>query len=675
MRKNHILFSMMALAGVLFAGCSDDPENPTPAPKPEPEPAVVTLATEAVEASFEGEELSIAYTIENPVEGAELGFNTAADWVTNLSATESEIRFTVEPNTLEEPRTATVTISYNEVSEAAEFTITQGAYEAPKAFEIEVESIESASCITEVKPLDPEMWYTMYLVPTTYFAEYGIDSAEGLFEDDKATYSRNAEFEGMAVGDYMIQYQAAFQGNTRAQWTNLIPGKKYCLYAYGIEFNADKTDYTLVTDVVYEIITPKVAELQDITFDVNLVVEGPMVTAEITPNGWDGHYVVDYQRTSDPSYLDEGQEIDEEYINNIRSYWIDFCALQQMYGLTMEDVLDQYALQGPSSRSHELISGSAYCAVIYAVDNEGGFSQVVSIPHITRFETDPVQMVDMNLDIQVENIGSRVADITVTPSLVGEQYLFLLMPTDYLVSTDENDIIAELLTDYKLYAYYFKDKMTSHVSTLFTNTAYSIFCFGYYGGMPTTKLFRYDFQTEAEQVGEISVTDIEICGPYDPVALAEAMPEKYGYYADLAGSYLISTEPITDQPCDDVFHMTWYLSDYEYYMEYMPEVILADLIAFYCDPIEVTYGDYDWKMITCAVAMDKKGNISEMASEVFVYEYGTEFRPIDELVAKLTAPQSRAKLTLAGRQMAGKQVVKQDLVYHKDRKIQAPRRR
>ena len=105
--------------------------------------------------------------------------------------------------------------------------------------------------------------------------------------------------------------------------------------------------------------------------------------------------------------------------------------------------------------------------------------------------------------------------------------------------------------------------------------------------------------------------------------------------------------------CAGINHMTWYLSDYEYYMEYMPEVILSDLIAFYCDPIEVTYGDYDWEMITCAVAMDKKGNISEMASEVFVYEYGTEFRPIDELVAKLTAPQSRAKLTLAGRQMAG----------------------
>ncbi len=674
MRKNHFIFTMLVFAGTLLAGgCSEDPE--VPAQGPEPQPAVVTLTTSAVEASFEGEELSIGYTIENPVAGAELGFDNSADWIIGLTATENEIRFTVLANESTEARTTTVTISYNQVAEAASFTVSQEGKQVPKPFEIEVESIEGVSCITVVKPLDPEMWYTMYLVPSTYFAEYGIETAEDLFEDDKKTYQRNAEFEGMAVGEFMIQYQAAFQGNKRAEWSNLVPGKKYYLYAYGIEFNEDKTDYTLITDVIYEVITPKVAELRDITFDVNFVVNGPEVTAEITPNGWDGYYVVDYQRTGDSLYIPEGEEIDEDYIESVRSYWIEFCSLQMMYGYTIDDIMNQYALQGPTNRTNELRSGSGYCALIYAVNEEGGFSQMVSVPYVAHFETDPVEMVDMNLDIKVENIGSRVADITVTPSLVGEQYLFLLMPTDYITSTDENDIIAELLTDYLRYASFFKDKMTSHVSTLYADTAYSIFCFGYHGQVPTTELFRYDFQTEAEQVGEISVTDIDICGPYDPLALAEAMPEEYGFYADFDGSYLISTEPITDQPCDDVFHLTWYLSDYEFYQDYMPEIILSDLIAFYHDPIEVTYGDFDYEMITCAVAMDKKGNISEMATKEFIYNSGEEFRPIDELVAKLTAPESRAKVMAVGQHMAGMQPVKQDLVYHKDRQIQAPRRR
>lgn len=676
MRTNRFFFSMLVLLGTLLTGgCSDDPTENTTGPAPQL--SEITLATEAVTATFAGEDLSIDFTIENPINGAELGFKSSADWVTNLSATEEKILFTVLANESTEVRTATVTISYDTIAEAAKFTITQSGYEAPNSFEIEIESVEAASCITEVKPLDPEMYYIMYLVPVTYFSEVGITTAEEMYETDKEKYMRNADFDSMSVGEYLIQYNAVFQGNIRAQWSNLIPGKKYCIYAYGIEFNEKMTDYTLVTDMAYEIITTEVSELREITFDVNITLDGPEATAEITPNGYEGYYVVEYHRTDDILYLPEGEEVDEEYIALVRDYWIDLCSNMMMYGYTVEDIHNMYGIKGASNKTTELRSNSSYSVVIFAVEENGGFSQMVSAPHVVPIQTDPVEMSDMKLDIKVENIGSRVADISVTPSIIGEQYLFLLMPSDYITLTDDNEIISELLTNYVRYASFFKEEMTSHVSTLYANTKYSIFCFGYHGQVPTTELFRYDFETEEEGVGEISVVDIDICGPYDPVALAEAMPEKYGHYADYGGGYyyLISYETITDQPCDDIFHLIWYLMDYEYYMEYMPDLVLSDLLALYHDPIEVEDCEYNWEMIATAVAMDKKGNISEMFTKEFIYEMDDEYRPIDELVAKLTAPESRAKVMAVGQHKADMQPVKQDLVYHKDRQIQAPRRR
>ncbi len=659
MKKNRIILSLLVLMGTLFLGaCTDDPE-PTPAP-PTPEPAQLTLDSKSVEATAEGADFTIGYTIENPVEGEELALNCAAEWVINVSATETDICFTVAPNTLEEIRTATLTVTYGEQEDA--IAITQAAYEAPKPFTIEIEEVKSTSCITNVKALDPNMWYVMYEVVTTYFSDYGITTAEGLFEDDKATYMNNAEFDGMNLGEYMEKYNAIFKGDTRAQWSNLVPGKNYVIYVYGIEFNDDRTDYTLVTDVAYEIITPTMAEIDEqITFDVDITISGPEITTNVTAQNWEGYYVVDYVDGGDSTFLEEGAEIDDEYTTQVALSWLKKCELYQMYGYTPSRIHEEFCKQGPLTETEELLSDTRYCAVVYAVSDVEGVSQVVSKPVVKQFSTERVEMSDMVLDIQVENIGSRIADITVTPSIVGEQYLFLLMPSNYIYSTEETDIINELLNDYSTYAYYFKDKMTSHITTLYDNTAYSIFCFGYYGGVPTTALFRYDFVTEKAVTADIQIEDIVIDGPYDPAALAAALPEQYGEYADYGSyNYIVSIETITDKPCPDIFHDVIDYYTYEYYAEYAPEIIPSDLLAFYHERIEIGLCEYGWEYVACSIAMDEKGNVSEMfVTEPFAYDE-SELKPIDELVEKLTASPETVSL-----RMVSKKDLRGSMVYHK----------
>lgn len=664
MKKNRFVYAMMALLGTLLLGaCKEDP-TPEPIDPPAPTPdAVVTLAGTTVEALAEGGEYTLAYTLENPVEGAEFDFACEADWVENLTADQEKILFTVTANELEEPRTATVTVAYGEIAQAAEFTITQAAKEtAPALFTIEIEEVLGTSCITNVKALDPDMWYIMYITQVSYLTDYGITTAELLFEDEKSTYMRNAEFDGMNLGEYMETYQAIFKGDKRAQWSNLIPGTEMVFYVYGIEFNADRTDYTLISDVAYELITPKTADLvEGVTFDVDVTVSGPDATVSVTPNGWDEYYVIELLDHTNPVYLEQGAEIDEEYINELGKHWMDYCSMYKMYyGYTNQDICNEFCYSGAATETQELKSATDYCAVVYATKEVDGLLQLVSKPAIKHFSTEKVQQVDMTLDIRVDNIGSRIADVTVTPSLPNEQYLFLLMPADYILSTNEDDIIVELLNDFITYAYTFKGEMTSHVTTLYDNTPYSIFCFGYHGGVPTTGLFRYDFTTEAAEPGEIKVLDVVVGGPYDPAEVAAALPEYSDYATSSGWGYMVSYETTTDKPCDDIFHALWDYETYKFYMEYSPDSVASDLLAFYHEPLEIEYSDFGWENVVCSIAMDSKGNVSEMfVTDPFVFYDASEYKPVDELLEKLaTSPKTSVMFV-------GKKNATKNLVYHK----------
>ena len=48
------------------------------------------------------------------------------------------------------------------------------------AFAIEVEEVHATSAITEVTPVDKQMYYVMYLDVVSYFQDGGIETAEQL---------------------------------------------------------------------------------------------------------------------------------------------------------------------------------------------------------------------------------------------------------------------------------------------------------------------------------------------------------------------------------------------------------------------------------------------------------------------------------------------------------------
>ena len=94
-------------------------------------PAVPAINADNVTIAYDVTSGSISYTIDNEVTGTSLTATTEATWLTLGTVGEGSVPFTCSENDGDEDRTATVTLTYGEVTKNV--TVTQAAYEAPVA--------------------------------------------------------------------------------------------------------------------------------------------------------------------------------------------------------------------------------------------------------------------------------------------------------------------------------------------------------------------------------------------------------------------------------------------------------------------------------------------------------------------------------------------------------------
>lgn len=637
---------VLVLLSTLF-GCT---ENKIEQEQPTPTESVITLGSTTMEVAAAEGEYSIDYTIENRTEQLLPTLHCEAEWIVDLEATHTSIRFGVAANNAD-AREAIISVSYN--NSTSTISVKQAAYDNSQPFYITIETLSSTSCTTRIDATDAEMDFIMYLSSTSYFIESNIQTAEELFEDDKSAFLRGAMYDGIPVEQYLKNYNTVFNGTTRTEWSDLTPGSKNVLYVYGVEFTEDGSDYEPVTDIVYEIIIPIPAPLhEEVSFDATIEVSGPEATFNVTPKNWDGHYMTSVYSQTDPLYIAPGTSVDEEYTSQVATSWIDTCNWYRMYShYTDQDILDNVCIIGPITETVELTASTSYCAAFYAIEMVDGVLQLVSKPIVKHFTTESVTMSDMILDIKVENAYSRVADITITPSNNEEQYLFVSMPSEYITQTDEADILNELTTTFLQYAYKFTGEMSIHIATLEPTTEYSVFVFGYYGGVVTTPLYREDFTTTEAAPGTVQVEEVIIGGPYNPGELAAALPEMFSDYAQYAGmAYIITMQTITDKPTIDKYHLAWDLDTFNYFSTYYPDIVLSDLIGFYCEEVGYEICSFNVNYLVCGIAMDEKGNLGDMwRSETFCYT-ADDYVPVDDAVEAFKQNGAkRSNVTLATR--------------------------
>lgn len=123
--------ALMTLAGmVALTACTTTDEEHAP-------PPTLSLGSSTINATCDGGEYSMNYTIENPKKGALLDVSTQAEWITDIDwATEGVITFNIATNEANQPRTATMVVTYNQIEYP--FTVNQDeykvVYEAPYTY-------------------------------------------------------------------------------------------------------------------------------------------------------------------------------------------------------------------------------------------------------------------------------------------------------------------------------------------------------------------------------------------------------------------------------------------------------------------------------------------------------------------------------------------------------------
>ena len=106
------LFAMISAIAMLFVACDVEPA-PAPAPNtPAPKLSVDVEGIITMEA--QGGEVSISYTINEPVEGLELEATTEQDWIGNIAIGAEAVELFVDVNNSAEQRVGMVTLTYGQ---------------------------------------------------------------------------------------------------------------------------------------------------------------------------------------------------------------------------------------------------------------------------------------------------------------------------------------------------------------------------------------------------------------------------------------------------------------------------------------------------------------------------------------------------------------------------------
>lgn len=638
MRTILHLFAMMAITcGVLLAGCTKDaPTNDNPSTVT----TELTLAQSIIDASAEGGSYSVDYTLVGGYEGIGVQASCESEWITDLEITATSITFTVMKNDRTAPRTATVSVKYPGLEDKG---ITVAQLGGDSLFNLAISNETSTTCQSTVVCSDPNMAYIVYIAEVSYFYQANITTEQELFADDYNYFKSLADDSGTNLGQFLFINDIAFYGQSDIQWTGITPNRDYVLYAYGIAFNENMSDYSLATPVSYMMVRLEGASLRDVEFDVTVTVNGPEASYEFEPTNWQGYYYIDIYSERDYLYLPEGETPSDDYCQVVVDKWLATMEQLRLSGYTGEQIIQIMCLMGKDSYSQLLEADTRYMMSFYAVELIDGMPQVVSRPYLVHFKTEPVEKSDMTFDIAVTDVYTRVADIRVTPTDPEVPYTIAIVNSEMLPEGSNEDIINWYITSYRVQS--FKGEFYTHLNSLKPETDYTLLVFGYYGGVITTDLNRVDFTTEPEGVCENSVIRVDFMGPYSPMELAEhypnalngmeAMYEQYGFYVMWA-------EIITEKPSQDVFYFHYEPSE----LDAGEDAVFADLVSYPAAPVSFLTARSGVEFVMCAVTMDYRGNYSDMwKSELFSYEYNAETkRHIEELISKLISPSRKGKL-------------------------------
>ena len=644
MKHRRLLLSLLTLMGLMFIlSCQDNTEKDMDNGK-----TSLTFELNGIDLDGKAGSYSLKYTIKNGIDGIDIAAESDVKWITIRGTENSHLIFDYEQNLENIVRGATIKVTYPNVPSVT-LRVKQ-AINSSVTFDMEITANTTTTCSTKITPSDDQVTYIAFMAEVDYLNGKYISTTEELFQDDYDYFMGFAkQVNAPKLKEFFLANYFAYQGESSIDWTGMMPGYEYVLYVYAVEFNAENNDYYLASPITYQMVTLDGPELKNVEFDVTVDVSGPHATYNINPVDWSGKYYLSIYGEGDFMYLSANESVDDYYTKLVSDTWISNMSSLIMSGYTSSQLLEIMCLDGNESYSETLTASTNYALVIYAIENVDDLPQVASVPQVFNFRTEEIGPSDMTFEIKVENNYVRVADITITPSS-NEPYTAAIIPKAQVPAMENSELITWLNKNLLMEEY--RNEISYHLNTLTPDTEYSILVYGYWGGTVTTDLFRYDFKTEAVGECENSVVRVDFNGPYSLKELEMYDPDKYYNYGQFEnmGYYGMWAEIITEQPTPDLFYCIYKAEEL---VTGGTDAIFADLVSYTCKQSQFLTGMNDTLYVMCAVAMDYRGNYSEVwVSDPFSYNLNaTTKRPISEYIEKVhgtTAEPQRKNATNKG---------------------------
>ena len=589
--KNIWLIICAAFTLTLLSGCkSDEPIEPIEKDAPE-----LTLETKTLEVSADGGSFSVGYELKNAVEGAELKVSVEHDWVYNVDTSEDGvIRFDVDASYEADERKCRLEITYPGLYPNPTLTVQQTKGKK-HSIEFKLVSAAATTITLDVVPQDKNMPYVFILGNGKYIQE------NGLMTDDEALWASDMEiFQDFAdaFGGEIATAASAFmyQGDLLShQFTGVTPNTDYVAYAYGFDVNTLKP----TTEISRLKITTSSVQDYVLHFDFNVVVDGPNVSMDITPKGYDGYF---FFGVFDARDVPQGTPADE-----LRGYceasWEEYKALYSSFFDDTESglhfVFNELAYKGTAHLETDLDANTEYVLWAFGMNDEALLN---TTPECYYFTTGDVSASSNSFEVTIENLKPRKATVNIEASN-DDSYIAALLTAERLEGLTDEEAVNYIISNFNLNT--ISGSMSDVATGLKPNTTYEVVVFGFNAGCATTAPKRVKFTTPEAIMADLDFS-LEIGKYYDGTALA-ALDSSWNA---AKGYVIVPIEANVDPAAVNYYYSVMYSVDLPYYeYETLIDGLLAEGPAEEGVVFVLEYGD---EFSFFGVAEDADGNFTEM---------------------------------------------------------------
>ena len=512
-----ILTALVIMLGMV--ACTEDaPSNGNETKTP-----VIKFQSETVEIDYDGAEVLVDYTIENPVKGEMVVINNNTEWLTVETVGDAQLKFSAAANDAEAERKADIVINYKG-AESVTLKVTQD-YNALANSPIAIKFVaaDHASVTVDILTTDPELTWVPMITYKEYFDEYTSD--DEIFASDLEYFEYLAEMWDYTLAEF-IEEMAGVGTEENLVIEDLEPSTEYVVYAYGISLDGERT-----TDIVSLAITTSEPYTGDITFEISAVEEDYTLSFTITPSHKGIGYMYGIATEAD---INEWKELagSDNLRDAIQLGDIEAGIAELMdYGL-VEERSDYYDIFSESDVMdygwQELKADTKY--IIYAAkwnENCEIVGEVATYEHTSA----PVETSDNVITAEISDITqSSVTVITTTSNY--DSYAVIPVRASEVEALNDEEVFAFVMNAYGYIVseYTYNNDICETYTRMRPETDYTLLIFGCQAGVQTTDMQRINFTTLASGDPKECTFDINVMDIESDNAWVEITPSDKGHY-------------------------------------------------------------------------------------------------------------------------------------------------